>query len=129
MSGLALLSIIMPLVTCYSSRIFPLHGHYSDVKYSLIKYIVNPTLKRGLQMGSNGSRTRHGPRHWATWSSPVCGTLLRWVFDPFQGFNGRPLCFNAFGGLWTNTPTWIMDDVPFASFACDRTCPIDVEGN
>jgi hypothetical protein len=61
--GYAFLSTIMPLVTCYNPGIFPLWGYYSDVKYILIKYTLNPTPGRGLQMGPNDSMTHHGPRH------------------------------------------------------------------
>jgi hypothetical protein len=32
-------------------------GHYDNVKYSLIKYTVNPTRGRGLQIGPNDSKT------------------------------------------------------------------------
>ena len=41
--GHALLSTIMPLVTCFYPGIFPLGGHYNKVKYNLIKYTTNPT--------------------------------------------------------------------------------------
>jgi hypothetical protein len=55
--GHALLGTIMPLVTCYNPRISPLGvitGHYSEVKYNIIKYTTNPTPGRGLQMVPNG---------------------------------------------------------------------------
>jgi hypothetical protein len=57
--GYALLNTIMPSVTCFSPKIFPLGvitGHYIEVKYTMIKYTTNPTLGWGLQMGPNGER-------------------------------------------------------------------------
>jgi hypothetical protein len=75
MGECALLSTIMPLVTCYSPKIFHIRGHYSDVSYNLIKYTVNSTPGRGLQTGPSDSQTWRGPHHWAVWSSPVRGTL------------------------------------------------------
>jgi hypothetical protein len=50
--GCALLSTIMPLVTCYSPGIFPLQGHYSDVKYNMHDQIHSKSYPReGLTNG------------------------------------------------------------------------------
>jgi hypothetical protein len=62
--GHTLLSIIMPPVTCFSPGIFPLGGHYNEVKYNMIKYTISLTPGRGLQMGMNGQRG-------AAWAHPT----------------------------------------------------------
>jgi hypothetical protein len=88
--GCALISTIMPPVTCYRPRIFPLQGHYSDVKYSLIKYTINPTLGRGLQISPNENHMGPaiGPRGLRPCVAPFA--LRRRVFDPCQGCSSKP---------------------------------------
>jgi hypothetical protein len=51
MGGSALLSTIMPLVTCYNlgiSLLGVITGNYSEVKYNLIEYTTNPTPGKDL---------------------------------------------------------------------------------
>jgi hypothetical protein len=44
----------LPALALEYSTLGVITGHYSEVKYILIKYTTNPTLGRGLQVDPNG---------------------------------------------------------------------------
>jgi hypothetical protein len=69
-SGQALISTIMPLVTYLYPEYSPLGvitGHYSGVKYNLNKHTINPTPWWGLYMGSSKPA---GRTMWAHFANP-----------------------------------------------------------
>jgi hypothetical protein len=71
-------------------------GHYSDVKYNLIKCIVNSTPERGLQVVLNGQQG-------AAWAQPSRGAILTCERHPSLCGAGSLILAKATA---RNRPSW-----------------------